>query len=189
MPENGATDLPERVRRSLPPHWTCAAVNLVPELPKTSNGKIARFLLKTDPMSAPQEIEERINALLAGAPYKLGAEQHEAGLLALLKDVLDRACERSPQYRNFAEHWPINYRKAGRIADLPYLPVGVFKAESAPGAGGTECDYPDAGVERHDRPNAQPRGAGCGDGQKDDQGRDDHHPGFHRPRPPALPRH
>lgn len=47
VPENGATDLPERVRRSLPPHWTCAAVNLVSELPKTSNGKIARFLLKT----------------------------------------------------------------------------------------------------------------------------------------------
>ena len=29
VPENGAADLPERVRRSLPPHWTCAAVNLV----------------------------------------------------------------------------------------------------------------------------------------------------------------
>jgi acyl-coenzyme A synthetase/AMP-(fatty) acid ligase len=47
VPDNGAADLPERVRRSLPPHWTCAAVNLVSELPKTSNGKIARFLLKT----------------------------------------------------------------------------------------------------------------------------------------------
>lgn len=80
-------------------------------------------------MSAPQELEERISALLAGEPYKLGAEQHEAGLLALLKDVLDCASEHSPQYRNFAERWPINYRKAGRIADLPYLPVGVFKAD------------------------------------------------------------
>ncbi len=80
-------------------------------------------------MSAPQELEERISALLAGEPYKLGAEQHEAALLALLKDVLDRACEHSPQYRNFAERWPINYRKAGRLADLPYLPVGVFKAD------------------------------------------------------------
>jgi acyl-coenzyme A synthetase/AMP-(fatty) acid ligase len=46
VPENGANDLPERVRRAIPPQWTCSAVNLVPDLPKTSNGKIARHLLK-----------------------------------------------------------------------------------------------------------------------------------------------
>ena len=38
--ENG--NLGERVRRALPPHWTCVSVKLVPELPRTSNGKIAR---------------------------------------------------------------------------------------------------------------------------------------------------
>jgi acyl-CoA synthetase (AMP-forming)/AMP-acid ligase II len=38
--ENG--NLSERVRRSLPPHWTCVSVKLVTELPRTSNGKIAR---------------------------------------------------------------------------------------------------------------------------------------------------
>jgi long-chain acyl-CoA synthetase len=47
VPENGASDLPERVRRAIPPQWTCSAVNLVAELPKTSNGKIVRRLLKT----------------------------------------------------------------------------------------------------------------------------------------------
>lgn len=47
VPENGASDLPDRVRRAIPPHWTCSAVNLVPDLPKTSNGKIARYRLKT----------------------------------------------------------------------------------------------------------------------------------------------
>jgi len=35
-------DLSERVRRSLPSHWTCVSVKLVSELPRTSNGKIAR---------------------------------------------------------------------------------------------------------------------------------------------------
>jgi acyl-CoA synthetase (AMP-forming)/AMP-acid ligase II len=34
--------LGERVRRALPPHWTCVSVKLVAELPRTSNGKIAR---------------------------------------------------------------------------------------------------------------------------------------------------
>ncbi|MFY9988131.1 MAG: fatty acid--CoA ligase family protein, partial [Chthoniobacterales bacterium] len=47
VPEKGASDLLERVRRSIPPQWTCGAVNLVTDLPKTSNGKIARYLLRT----------------------------------------------------------------------------------------------------------------------------------------------
>jgi acyl-CoA synthetase (AMP-forming)/AMP-acid ligase II len=38
--ENG--NLSDRVRRALPPHWTCVSVKLVTELPRTSNGKIAR---------------------------------------------------------------------------------------------------------------------------------------------------
>jgi acyl-CoA synthetase (AMP-forming)/AMP-acid ligase II len=46
VPEEGATDLPERVRRIIPPQWTCSAVNLVADLPKTANGKIARHLLR-----------------------------------------------------------------------------------------------------------------------------------------------
>lgn len=41
--ENG--NFGERVRRALPPHWTCVSVKLVPELPRTSNGKIARSQL------------------------------------------------------------------------------------------------------------------------------------------------
>ncbi|MBV8279795.1 MAG: acyl-CoA synthetase [Verrucomicrobia bacterium] len=47
VPEKGANDVPERVRRAIPPQWTCSAVNLVADLPKTANGKIARYLLKT----------------------------------------------------------------------------------------------------------------------------------------------
>jgi acyl-CoA synthetase (AMP-forming)/AMP-acid ligase II len=47
VPEKGASDLQERVRRSIPSRWTCVAVNLVSDLPKTSNGKIARYLLRT----------------------------------------------------------------------------------------------------------------------------------------------
>jgi len=46
VPQNGAIDLAERVRDALPPQWTCSGVNLVAELPKTANGKIARTLLR-----------------------------------------------------------------------------------------------------------------------------------------------
>jgi acyl-CoA synthetase (AMP-forming)/AMP-acid ligase II len=36
----------ERVRRALPHQWTCNSVTVVPELPKTENGKIARSRLQ-----------------------------------------------------------------------------------------------------------------------------------------------
>jgi acyl-CoA synthetase (AMP-forming)/AMP-acid ligase II len=47
VPEAGAEDVCELVRRSLPPHWTCESVKLVKEIPKTSNGKIARPQLRS----------------------------------------------------------------------------------------------------------------------------------------------
>ncbi len=40
-------DFGERVRRALPSHWTCVAVKVVPALPRTANGKIARSRLAT----------------------------------------------------------------------------------------------------------------------------------------------
>ena len=46
VPSNGATGLQEAIRRSLPPHWTCASIELVEELPRTSSGKIARNELR-----------------------------------------------------------------------------------------------------------------------------------------------
>jgi acyl-CoA synthetase (AMP-forming)/AMP-acid ligase II len=42
----GASIVVERVRRALPPQWSCVSVRVVPELPKTGNGKIARSQLR-----------------------------------------------------------------------------------------------------------------------------------------------
>ena len=44
--DDGASIVAERVRRALPPQWTCVSVRVVPELPKTENGKIARSQLR-----------------------------------------------------------------------------------------------------------------------------------------------
>jgi acyl-CoA synthetase (AMP-forming)/AMP-acid ligase II len=45
--DDGASVVVDRVRRALPPQWTCVSVRVVPELPKTENGKIARSQLQT----------------------------------------------------------------------------------------------------------------------------------------------
>jgi hypothetical protein len=79
-------------------------------------------------MSTLAEIEQGIESLLIQPPYALHPEQRQSGLLPLLKKELAYACARNPQFRNYVEHWPIDFCAADRIADLPYLPVSVFKA-------------------------------------------------------------
>ncbi|MGC2476059.1 MAG: hypothetical protein WA485_17095 [Candidatus Sulfotelmatobacter sp.] len=79
-------------------------------------------------MSAPTEIEEGIESLLAESPYALDSTQRRRRLLALMKDEIAFALQRNSQYRNYVAHWPRDFRGAEEIADLPYLPVGVFKA-------------------------------------------------------------
>jgi len=79
-------------------------------------------------MSALVEIEQGIESLLTQPPYGLDPQQRHGALLALLKKELAYACDRNSQFRNYVEHWPIDFRAAERIADLPYLPVGIFKA-------------------------------------------------------------
>jgi hypothetical protein len=78
-------------------------------------------------MSTLGEIEQGIESLLMQPPYG-GDPQRRNALLALLKKELAYACERNPHFRNYVEHWPIDFCGADKVADLPYLPVGVFKA-------------------------------------------------------------
>jgi phenylacetate-coenzyme A ligase PaaK-like adenylate-forming protein len=75
------------------------------------------------------EITQRVDQLLAIPPYGLPPEERQAALLALLKDELQYASSRNPEYQNYIEHWPVDTRSAQRISDLPYLPVGLLKAQ------------------------------------------------------------
>jgi acyl-CoA synthetase (AMP-forming)/AMP-acid ligase II len=45
VPDKTADRVAERVRRSLPVHWTCDSIRIVSELPKTSSGKVSREAL------------------------------------------------------------------------------------------------------------------------------------------------
>ncbi len=73
------------------------------------------------------EIEQCIDSLLSAAPYGSPPEQRQCTLLALLKKELAYACEQNRSFRNYVNHWPVDFRAAHTLADLPFLPVGVFK--------------------------------------------------------------
>jgi Acyl-protein synthetase, LuxE len=74
------------------------------------------------------EVNEEIDALLAAPTFALAPNEHHARLLSVLQRQLAYAAERHARLRQYLEAWPIDYRAAERIADLPYLPVGAFKA-------------------------------------------------------------
>lgn len=75
------------------------------------------------------EIGQRIDQLLALPPFGVPPEERQSSLLALLKDEIEYACSRSLAYRNYIQHWPVPTHAARRIADLPYLPVALLKAQ------------------------------------------------------------
>lgn len=75
------------------------------------------------------ELGQRIDQLLALPPFGLSPEERQSALLELLKDELEYACSRNSGFRNYIQHWPTDARSARRVADLPYLPVGLLKAQ------------------------------------------------------------
>ena len=74
------------------------------------------------------DLEQSIATLLDTSPYAMPPERRQDTLLALFKRELEYACERSPTFSNYVRHWPVSLAAADKIADLPYLPVSVFKA-------------------------------------------------------------
>jgi len=76
-----------------------------------------------------QPFEDKIDRLLSTLPYGQPPEQKQEALLELLKEELDYACQRHTGYRNYIQHWPSDFRSAARVADLPFLPVGILKAD------------------------------------------------------------
>lgn len=76
-----------------------------------------------------EQLSEKIERILSIPPYDQPPEEREATLLELLKEELDYACSRHRGYENYIRQWPLGYHSAGQIADLPYLPVGILKAD------------------------------------------------------------
>ncbi len=128
VPDEGARILDEEIRRHLPAHWTLDSVRIVSELPKTSTGKISRSLLPSKTKTCMQPLEDKIEVLLSVPLYTQPSEEREASLLEIFREEIDCACERHPGYKNYVQQWPTDYRTAGKVADLPFLPVAMLKA-------------------------------------------------------------
>ncbi len=75
-----------------------------------------------------EQLEEQIEALLAVPTFSLDPEEHHARLLAVLQAELAYAARCNARLGHYFEAWATDYRAARSIADLPYLPVGAFKA-------------------------------------------------------------
>ncbi|MGC2327283.1 MAG: AMP-binding protein, partial [Candidatus Sulfotelmatobacter sp.] len=126
--DEGAEIPEQEIRRHLPPQWALDSIRFVSELPKTSAGKIAVSALPRNAKTCMHPFEDKIDRLLSIAPFGQGPEEKQTSLLEIFREELDYACQRHPGYKNYVQHWPADYRTAGKIADLPFLPVALLKA-------------------------------------------------------------
>jgi hypothetical protein len=75
-----------------------------------------------------EQLNEEIDKILAIPPYGQAPEEKEVVLLRMLQEELSSGCSRHSGYENYVRQWPVDYRSASRIADLPFLPVSLLKA-------------------------------------------------------------
>ena len=133
-----------------------------------------------------EQLNDKIDRVLSLPPYSQSPDEREAGLLALLKEELEYACQRHAGYENYVRHWPVDYRSAARISDLPFLPVEILKANPplsfiSPGRSQKNLD-----VERHHVAIAEPGCAGRRNVAAHDQGSRNHRSRLYRAFSPAL---
>ena len=76
-----------------------------------------------------QQFEHQIESLLDLPPYTQPPEEKQSLLLEILKEELDYAYKRHAGYGNYIQQWPVDYQSAIHIADLPFLPVRILKAD------------------------------------------------------------
>jgi hypothetical protein len=77
----------------------------------------------------PAELARQLDELVQGPVFARAPAERHARLLAILQAELSWAVECHAPLRRYVQAWPIDYRRALRIADLPFLPVALFKAD------------------------------------------------------------
>jgi hypothetical protein len=75
-----------------------------------------------------QTLEQKIEALVAIPPYGLATEEKAARMLDIMRDALELVSQKHAGLANYIRQWPVNFREATKISDLPYLPVAMLKA-------------------------------------------------------------
>lgn len=70
-----------------------------------------------------------LDDLLALDPYSMDDGEKLLCLLPFFKSELARCASIIPAYRRYLESWPLDYRQASEIWQLPFLPVSLFKQE------------------------------------------------------------
>jgi Acyl-protein synthetase, LuxE len=75
-----------------------------------------------------EQLNDKIEKILSMPPYSQPPDEREVGLLELFKEELEYSCGRHAGYENYVQNWPVDYRSAVKVSDLPFLPVGILKA-------------------------------------------------------------
>ncbi|HEY9278646.1 MAG TPA: acyl-protein synthetase [Eoetvoesiella sp.] len=80
-------------------------------------------------MYSLENLNARVDHLLSEGPYPEITPDLEKTSFELFRDHISHAANLNSGYANYVSHWPIPLGEAGRTADLPWLPVSVFKRD------------------------------------------------------------
>lgn len=75
----------------------------------------------------PTGLADRIDGLLTAPAFGPSAVDREAALVPVLEALTDHHRTASPAYAHLTEALFPGWRPTGRLADLPFLPIGIFK--------------------------------------------------------------
>jgi hypothetical protein len=75
------------------------------------------------------QLEHKIESLLGAPPYKMPMEEKALRLVDVLKAELAYVCRRHAGLGNYIRQWPVDFQVVESLADLPYLPVSLLKAD------------------------------------------------------------
>jgi phenylacetate-coenzyme A ligase PaaK-like adenylate-forming protein len=71
--------------------------------------------------------QQDVETVLSRQPFGASEEERASTLLPLLTEQVEASAAACGPYRNVVRHWPVHPREAKSIAELPFLPVEVFK--------------------------------------------------------------
>jgi Acyl-protein synthetase, LuxE len=76
-----------------------------------------------------QQLDAEIDRILAVPPYSMAPAEKQSVLVDVLREELNRGGQIHAGYKNYIDQWPVDYRSTNRVSELPYLPVGILKAD------------------------------------------------------------
>lgn len=115
----------DQLKEHFPHYWDCKNFIRIDSIPLNERGKVDRRQLAA--ISDAASIDALINTLLDARPYEMNPDRKRDVVLPVFKKQLRKSARSSKFYKSYLQAHP-DFEDAQGIAELPFLPVTLFKS-------------------------------------------------------------